>query len=428
MLQGVMMKNIRLKVTAAILASVLLFGTSVPVMADPLTTEQSQQLDTTQAEYEAIEAKIHDLHEKLDVILDDITDIMVKIDDTKAQIAGVQAKVTAKEAEIAAIQAELDIKTQEYGDRLRAMYMQGNTGLIDAILGSESLADLIARADAIIKIAKIDKQMLDEINALKADLEVQKEALQAEVATLNDLNLQNEADLASVKVKQDETNVVLAEMETEEKKLRGSLEQQEAGLIGDYASVVNSSSSSDSDLNAAITALRAVRSQVITEKVDDQIVALIEKAKSVLREREAARQAAAASAASSSASRGNVSASSSAIVNYAYNFLGIRYVWGGNTPSTGFDCSGFTKYVYAHFGVNLPRVSREQAKVGTYKSVAERQPGDLLYFGSGGRVTHVGIYIGNNQMIHAPRPGKSVEITTLRYYNNYMGARRIIGN
>ena len=418
------MKNIRLKVTAAILASVLLFGTSVPVMADPLTTEQSQQLDTTQAEYEAIEAKIHDLHEKLDVILDDITDIMVKIDDTKAQIAGVQAKVTAKEAEIAAIQAELDIKTQEYGDRLRAMYMQGNTGLIDAILGSESLADLIARADAIIKIAKIDKQMLDEINALKADLEVQKEALQAEIATLNDLNLQNEADLAVVKVKQDETNVVLAEMETEEKKLRGSLEQQEAGLIGDYASVVNSSSSSDSELNAAITALRAVRSQVITEKVDDQIVALIEKAKSILREREAARQA----ASSSSASRGTVSASSSAIVNYAYNFLGIRYVWGGNTPSTGFDCSGFTKYVYAHFGVNLPRVSREQAKVGTYKSVAERQPGDLLYFGSGGRVTHVGIYIGNNQMIHAPRPGKSVEITTLRYYNNYLGARRIIGN
>jgi cell wall-associated NlpC family hydrolase/Skp family chaperone for outer membrane proteins len=421
-----MMKNIRLKVTAAILASVLLFGTSVPVMADPLTTEQSQQLDTTQAEYEAIEAKIHDLHEKLDVILDDITDIMVKIDDTNAQIAGVQAKVSAKEAEILAIQAELDIKTKEYGDRLRAMYMQGNTGLIDAILGSESLADLIARADAIIKIAKIDKQMLDEINALKADLEVQKEALQAEIATLNDLNLQNEADLAAVKVKQDETNVVLAEMETEEKKLRGSLEQQEAGLIGDYASVINSSSSSDSDLNAAITALRAVRSQIITDKIDDQVVALIEKAKSTLREREAARQA--ASSTSSAASRGNVSASSSAIVNYAYNFLGIRYVWGGNTPSTGFDCSGFTKYVYAHFGVNLPRVSREQAKVGTYKSVAERLPGDLLYFGSGGRVTHVGIYIGNNQMIHAPRPGRSVEITTLRYYNNYMGARRIIGN
>lgn len=418
------MKNIRLKVTAAILASVLLFGTSVPVMADPLTTEQSQQLDSAQAEYEAIEAKIHDLHEKLDVILDDITDIMVKIDDTNSQIAGVEAKVTAKEAEIAAIQAELDIKTKEYGDRLRAMYMQGNTGLIDAILGSESLADLIARADAIIKIAKIDKQMLDEINVLKADLEVQKEALQAEIATLNDLNLQNEADLAAVKVKQDETNVVLAEMETEEKKLRGSLEQQEASLIGDYASVINSSSSSDSELNAAITALRAVRSQIITEKVDDQVVELIEKAKRILREREAARQA----SSSSSASRGPVSASSSAIVNYAYNFLGIRYVWGGNTPSTGFDCSGFTRYVYAHFGVNLPRVSRDQAKVGTYKSVAERQPGDLLYFGSGGRVTHVGIYIGNNQMIHAPRPGKSVEITTLRYYNNYMGARRIIGN
>ncbi|WP_230977330.1 C40 family peptidase [Georgenia yuyongxinii] len=92
-------------------------------------------------------------------------------------------------------------------------------------------------------------------------------------------------------------------------------------------------------------------------------------------------------------------ASSSAIVEYARQFLGTPYVWGGATPA-GFDCSGFTQYVFAQFGINLPRTSSAQATVGTKVSAADARPGDLVTWPG-----HVGIYTGNGNNIAARQPG-----------------------
>ena len=100
------------------------------------------------------------------------------------------------------------------------------------------------------------------------------------------------------------------------------------------------------------------------------------------------------------------SSNGAAVVSYAAQFQGVPYVYGGTTPS-GFDCSGFTQYVYAAFGISLPRVDNQQrvwAQANGTK-VSNPQPGDLMW-----RPGHVGIYVGNGMMIHAPRPGKSVSI------------------
>ena len=121
------------------------------------------------------------------------------------------------------------------------------------------------------------------------------------------------------------------------------------------------------------------------------------------------------------------------IVEYAKKYLGYKYVSGGASPSTGFDCSGFTYYVYKHFGYTLSRSSVGQAKNGTKVDKKDLQPGDLVIYKNTAltRIGHVGIYIGNNQMIHASEPGVGVIITdidssTHNYPKRYVMSRRII--
>lgn len=105
------------------------------------------------------------------------------------------------------------------------------------------------------------------------------------------------------------------------------------------------------------------------------------------------------------------------VVNYALQFVGGRYVWGGNDPHTGADCSGFVRYVLKNVaGVSLPRTSREQAKSGRAISSSEMRPGDLIFYtGSNGVVNHVAMYIGNGQIVHAASRKSGIKISTWNY-------------
>lgn len=111
------------------------------------------------------------------------------------------------------------------------------------------------------------------------------------------------------------------------------------------------------------------------------------------------------------------------IVRYARRFIGTPYVWGGSSPRYGFDCSGFVRYVYAHFGVSLPHSSFADMWRGRRVLRKYLRPGDLVFFYGGG---HVGIYIGGNRMIDAPHTGAVVHISTMSSYYAYDGARRVL--
>jgi cell wall-associated NlpC family hydrolase len=112
------------------------------------------------------------------------------------------------------------------------------------------------------------------------------------------------------------------------------------------------------------------------------------------------------------------------VVDYAKRFRGVRYVYGGSSPRSGFDCSGFVRYVYAHFGVALAHSSYAQFDLGRHVSRSALRPGDLVFFDGLG---HVGIYIGNGRFIHAPHTGTRVRVQTLAgWYNaRFSGARRL---
>lgn len=101
----------------------------------------------------------------------------------------------------------------------------------------------------------------------------------------------------------------------------------------------------------------------------------------------------------------------SQIVNYALQFVGNPYVYGGNSLTNGTDCSGFTSLVFAHFGISLPRTANAQGTVGRYVNVGDRQAGDLILHGYNGTITHAALYIGNNQVVHALNSNTGIVVT-----------------
>lgn len=137
---------------------------------------------------------------------------------------------------------------------------------------------------------------------------------------------------------------------------------------------------------------------------------------------------AAAAPVSSESTAAGTNKSGQAIVNAAQKYIGTRYVYGGTSPSTGFDCSGLVQYACRQVGISVNRSSSAQYSNGVAVSKSDLQPGDLVFFSKGAGISHVVIYAGNGQVIHAPRPGKTVCYTTLANicsYSTYVGARRV---
>lgn len=113
-------------------------------------------------------------------------------------------------------------------------------------------------------------------------------------------------------------------------------------------------------------------------------------------------------------SRGGISSTAMAVIGLALKYRGWRYVWGGASPATGFDCSGYTQWIFGQFGVSLPRTSFAQWNAGPHVEFANLAPGDLVFFTTYGVfANHVGIYLGNGQFISAATPGQGVIVQNL---------------
>jgi cell wall-associated NlpC family hydrolase len=128
------------------------------------------------------------------------------------------------------------------------------------------------------------------------------------------------------------------------------------------------------------------------------------------------------------------SSAAARVLRTADSYVGVKYVWGGNTPSQGFDCSGFTKYVFAKFGIALPRTAREQVRSGTAVAADFRalRPGDIMLFAEPGQaISHVAIYAGDGRIIHASSSNGAVGYTDLNnggdwFVAYFVAARRLL--
>ena len=303
---------------------------------------------------------------KVETTDNQISTVMGEIKDNETAIKGIQADITNVEKEVKASEQKLADQQNLYNDRLRAMYMSGSNSYIGVLLEADGISDFITRAEAIRTVITYDQKVMSEMNAAKADLNSKKAALKGKNDKIVATKSENEQKLTALNKDKTELDKSLASLKT-------------------YANV---SDGTGKTVAVAVTGIKAIRE----------------------------------SAASYEPSRGAAAVSSSAVVAYASNFIGTPYEWGGNGPDT-FDCSGFTSYVFRHFGISLPRTASGQQGVGVSVAQSDLQPGDLVFFGSPAH--HVGIYVGNGCYIHAPKTGDVVKISSLAGRSDYSGARRV---
>lgn len=271
-----------------------------------------------------------------------------------------------------------------------------------------------------------DKQSISKIENKNKELNDKINTLNSKKDEIDKLNSKVQSTLQDLDSKKQEQQTLIDQAKDERDKFDSQyLSGLEEDVVKPQYAIIDSSSSTSSQINAAISQLRSIRdNQLKSPTVINEVNDKIEKAKTIASQKqqsEAAsvnRSSSKAQAASGSVSVPNAG-KAQAVLNEAYRHLGAPYVWGATGP-TNFDCSGFTQYVYRKAaGIDISRTTYSQINVGQAVSRSELQPGDLVFPHAG----HVGIYVGNGQMIHAPQTGDVVKVSTI---GKFYAARRIL--
>ena len=404
------------KIISAVLAAILVITSAMPAFATP-----NQEVIENQKKYDELTQKIEDINNQIYTLNGEIEPLVQTIESNNAQMEQIKVEVANTEKEIEAAKEEIAKTEEVLGKRIRELYKSGGqSSYIMLLFSADSFNDLISKIESTSRLVNIDKKMVKELEDKQDSLNEKITSLDEKDKELTKVNEETQKSLSEFEAKKAEQEALVAQVQAEQAEFeREFLAVSERQLVTPQFSVIDNSSSSIDELNSAISQLRNIRdNQIKSGIVKEEINNKIEAAKEKVSQLQAAIDAANAA---SKPNRGDstVSATGNAIVDYAYQFLGTPYLWGGTTPS-GFDCSGFTQYVFKNAaGISLPRTTYDQINVGVAVSYNNLQPGDLVFPHTG----HVGIYIGGGQMIHAPSSGDVVKVSSV--YKFYT-ARRVV--
>lgn len=419
-----------------VLALGIITGTSYQAFATPISDGQKEEIENTRNDYNELNSKIKQLESELNKLTADMNPVFMAKEENNKKIAQIEAESAQIQKDIPALQAQIKEKQEVLGERMSGVYKSGGQlNYLSMLLSSDSIGDFLGNMDAISRLMNIDSEVIAEIEADKKVLDDKIKKLSDQKVELDKLNKDNEAKIQEFKQMEEKQEALMAELETEKKNVNIDLTALERPLAEPLINTINNSSSA-SEIERAVESLRGLRNQIVSPDVDKEIVAAMEKGKNRVAELTAPTPTPTApSGGSGSGSNSNGStgggvvappASGSTvdrIIANAYTHIGKPYIFGATGPNA-FDCSGLTQYAYRAAGVNISRTTYTQVNEGTYVPRNQLQRGDLVFTeGTPSRPTHVGIYIGNNQMIHAARPGVGVVVESVY---KYVTARRIL--
>jgi cell wall-associated NlpC family hydrolase len=357
---------------------------SVAVALACVKTAAADPIEVKRAEAQNVLAQIQEIDGQLSHAVEAYNLANVRLDRVEGEL-----KTNSRHLVIA--RKSLKNAQSHLSERLVALYVGGGDGTsLEVLLGARSIEDLLNRLDAVERVSAQDTRVLGEVKSFRAQVKQRRTRLQRARAEQVQVVADRAAQQQSIQGQLAERNRMLA-----------SIKDQIAGL--------EAAERRRQERLAAQARARLTAATLQSQDAADQS----------FQEPDAVAQASAGAAlAAAPPSRFG------GVVGIAMQYLGIRYVWGGSSPS-GFDCSGFSMYVFAQVGVSLPHHAASQYGMGTPVSKDQLEAGDLVFFNGLG---HMGIYIGGGQFIHAPHTGDVVKISSLSdswYARTWVGARRL---
>ena len=340
-------------------------------------------MSAKRAEAQSVLAQIQEIDGQLSHAIESYNLANVKLDRVKGELKTNSQHLTIARSSLKAAQTHLS-------ERLVALYQGGGSGgTLEVILAARSVEDLLDRIDAVDRVSAQDTRVLREVKSFRAQVIERKGRLER-------------AKKAQVQV--------VADRAAQRSSIEGQLAERQRLL------------STIKDQIASLEAAERRRQERLAAQAQARLLATQQQAAAAP---EAAPQALVQSDSVEEAIAPAPDARYGGAVGIAMQLLGIPYKWGGASPETGFDCSGFTMYIFAKLGVSLPHHAATQYTMGTPVSKDQLQPGDLVFFNGLG---HMGMYIGGGQFIHSPRTGDVVKISSLSeswYARTWVGARRL---
>ena len=434
---------------------------------DELREEQaatSAQLDATYAQIDQLYYTKQQLQDEINSLDANLVNVMVSIQTLEGDISNKEADIQQTQADLKKAQNAKDKQYAAMKQRIQYLYEKGgNEAWFQMMMSADNLSDLLTKAEYTQKMYDYDRQSLEKYaNTItqvtnlgnqyeqeKAELEGMKQEYEAQSADLQnqiDIKKANSADCDNeiayaqemaneyanlIQEQQAEIEQLEAERIAAEEEARRQAEaaaaaaaeeeaaQQEQAVYDEDGNEVDAEEAAENgdtvyDEEGNEVDPSQVTPETTTEDSESGDVEYDEYGNVIDSDNTVDPDTVDYSSSSSGSS-----GSGSSIVDYATQFVGNPYVWGGTSLTGGADCSGFTQSVYAKFGYSLPRTSYEQQNWGTEVSYADAQPGDLICYGG-----HVAIYMGNGQIVHASNSRDGIKISNDATYRTILSVRR----